>query len=127
MSISRAARLLLALAALLIVGWSFFDVGRRAVARWRSSHERPVTLTVMHWGEQAEDAVVAKLIDPYERENPRVAVERINPGSGEFRSKLKTMLAAGTPPDLFYLPPDIFPELANLKLVAPLDQHIADD
>ena len=35
------------------------------------------------------------------------------------------MLAAGTPPDLFYLPPDIFPELATQKLIRPIDDYVA--
>ena len=56
MTLARAARLLLGVAALLIVAWSFFDVGRRATARWRGAHGQSVNLTIMHWGEQAEDA-----------------------------------------------------------------------
>src|SRR5687767_2422173 len=128
MTIARASRLLLVFAATLIVAWSFFDVGRRAVGRWRAGHARPVVLTVMHWGERAEDAVVQKLVDRYTAENAHVEIVRINPGSsGDFRSKLKTMLAAGTPPDVFYLPPDAVPELAGLKLVQPLDGFIERD
>ena len=128
MTFARATRLLLAFAAMLIVAWSFFDVGRRAVGRWRAGHERPVVLTVMHWGERAEDAVVQQLADRYQRENPHVEIVRINPGSaGDFRSKLKTMLAAGAPPDVFYLPPDAVPELATLELVRPLDEFIERD
>src|SRR3954470_1164764 len=128
MTIARATRLLLALAATLVVAWSFFDVGRRAAGCWRSTHARAVTLTVMHWGDRAEDAVVGQLVERYRRDNPQVQIVRINPGSsGDFRSKLKTMLAAGTPPDLFYLPPDAVQELATLKLVQPLDDFIARD
>src|SRR5437868_1795274 len=37
------------------------------------------------------------------------------------------MLAAGTPPDVFYLPPDAFPELASLKLIHPLDDLVKKD
>lgn len=128
MTLARAMRLLLALAATLTIVWSFVDVGRRAVGRWRTGHGRAVTLTVMHWGERAEDAVVQQLVERYQRENPDVEIVRINPGSsGDFRSKLKTMLAAGTPPDVFYLPPDAVPELATLKLVRPLDEYIERD
>src|SRR5690348_6670261 len=110
MTLPRALRLLLSFAAACIVAWSFFDVGRRAVSRFRASHERPVTLTMMHWGEQAEDAVVQQLVDRFEQENPGIHIVRINPGATDFRPKLKTMMAAGTPPDVFYMPPDIFPE-----------------
>src|SRR5262249_57190334 len=34
---------------------------------------------------------------------------------------------AGTPPDIFYLPPDILPELATLKLIRPIDDYIERD
>lgn len=127
MTIARATRLLVGFVALLIIGWSFLDVGRRAVGLSQGALDHTVNLTIMHWGEQAEDAVVAQLVERYMRENPHVHITRINPGANDFRSKLKTMLAAGTPPDVFYLPPDIFPELASLKLVAPLDDFIARD
>ncbi|MEA2709549.1 MAG: multiple sugar transport system permease protein [Phycisphaerales bacterium] len=127
MTLARASRLLLALAATLIVVWSFFDVGRRGVARWRLRHEKPVTLTVLHWGDQGEDALVAKLIDRYTRENPKVQIIRINPGNNDYRYKLKTMMAAGTPPDVFYLPADLLPDMASLKLIRPVDDLIEKD
>src|SRR6185369_9907260 len=47
--------------------------------------------------------------------------------TGDFRPKLKTMMAAGSPPDLFYMPADIFPEMATLKLLHPIDDFIAKD
>ena len=37
------------------------------------------------------------------------------------------MMAAGTPPDLFYLPPDLMPELASLKLIRPIDDYLNKD
>src|SRR4051812_11247992 len=92
MTLARASRLLLAFAATLIVVWSFFDVGRRAYGRWALRHEKPITLTVMHWGDQAEDQLVAKLLERYARENPRVQIIRINPGNSDYRYKLKTMM-----------------------------------
>jgi multiple sugar transport system permease protein len=127
MSLPRAARILLALIAVTIVGWSFFDVGRRTVARWRQEHERPITLTMLHWGDPDEVGIVQKLVERFEEENPRIRINRINVPSGDFRPKLKTMMAAGDPPDLFYLPADIFPELASLKLIRPVDDFIAKD
>src|SRR4051794_28217876 len=126
MTIARASRLLLSLIALLIVVGSFFDVGRRAIARRRSEHARPVTLTMMHWGEQAEDVVVKQLVDRYMVEHPNVQIQRINAGQ-DFRAKVKTMMAAGTAPDIFYLPPDTFPQWASLGLVKPIDDLIKHD
>ena len=80
MSIARASRLLLSFAAILIVGWSFFDVSWRAVKRYRDEHNRPVVLTVLHWGDQAEDRIMEDLDTHFEAENPTVHIIRINPG-----------------------------------------------
>jgi multiple sugar transport system permease protein len=126
MSIARAIRLLLAFASLLIVVWAFIFVGNRAVRRWRGEQQRPITLTVLHWGDKAEDEVVEKLCNRYMNENPRVQIVRIN-GGADFRSKLKTMMAAGTPPDLFYMGADIFPQLAPLGVLRPIDDLVEAD
>lgn len=126
MTIARAFRTLLAFAATVIVGWSFYDVGHRTLARWKLQHDRPITLTVLHWGDQAEDRVDAAMCDSFMAANPKVRIIRINAGT-DFRPKLKTMLAAGTPPDLFYMPADIFPEMASMKLVRPIDDYVAAD
>src|SRR4051812_34708081 len=126
MTIARAFRILLAFAASVIVAWSFFDVGQRTLARWKLQHERPITLTILHWGDQAEDVIDATMVRDYMQANPKVQIIRINAGS-DFRAKLKTMLAAGTPPDLFYMPADIFPEMATMKLVRPIDDYVAAD
>src|ERR1700683_1194577 len=122
MAIARAFRLVLSSLAILIVAWSFFDVGRRMVVAHRAEQTRPITLTVMHWGEQAEDGVVDRLTQKFMAENPTVQINRINGGS-EFESKLKTMMAAGTTPDVFYLRPDLFPDFASLHLIAPLSDR----
>lgn len=122
MTIGRAIRWLLAFASLAIVLWSFFDVGRRAWLGAQHARQRPVTLTVLHWGNKEEDLIVETLVRRYEQLNPNVRIVRINAG-GEFRAKLKTMMAAGTPPDVFYLPPDLLAEFAHMKLVRPIDER----
>jgi ABC-type glycerol-3-phosphate transport system substrate-binding protein len=114
MTVARAIRILLALTTLLIVAWSFYDVGRRAVARQVEARKRPITLSILHWGNAAEAGVVQALVERYEKQNPHVRIIRIHTPGGdvEMTHKLKTMLAAGTPPDLFYLPPGLLPEMA---------------
>ncbi len=125
MSIARAIRLLLVLVSCLIVIWSFVDVGRRIVLQRQAERERPITLTILHWGDPAENAIVQTLVERYMADNPHVRIQRIH--ASEMRSKLKTMLAAGTPPDLFYLPPDLLPEMASLKLIRPIDDFIEQE
>jgi ABC-type sugar transport system permease subunit/ABC-type glycerol-3-phosphate transport system substrate-binding protein len=124
MNFARVIRTFLAVAAGAIVAWSFFDVGRRAWATHRDA--KPITLTVLHWGAPSEDKIVADIVAAYQQSHPNVRIIRINPGDADTtRNKLKTMLAAGQPPDVFYLPPDLLPELANLKIIRPLDSYLA--
>jgi ABC-type glycerol-3-phosphate transport system substrate-binding protein len=126
MTLARATRLLLAFISVMIVVWAFFDVGRRTFARWRIEHERPVTLSILHWGDTAEADIVEKLVRRYETDNPHVRIIRIHTpgGSGELKNKLKTMLAAGAPPDLFYLPADELAGLATMELITPIDSYL---
>lgn len=98
-----AARGLIALAAAALVLFSFGWVMTRPLrtAELRAGQTR---LTVLHWGDKTEDDIVRQLIDAFERQNPDIRVVRTNVGSpAQLQTKLQTMLAAGDPPDLFYL------------------------
>lgn len=128
MTITRAIRTLLVGCTVLLVVWAFFDSVRRAVVSWRQQRERAVTLTILHWGNPAEAGIVETLVRRYEQTHPDVRILRIGvPGSGELKSKLKTMIAAGDPPDAFYLPPDMLAEAAEYKLVRTIDDYLAKE
>jgi multiple sugar transport system permease protein len=125
MTFGRIIRSALAVASLVIVVWAFANVASRAIQRHREQHDRPVTLTILHWGNPAEDRIDRDLVSAFEEQNPRVRVVRINVGDyALFHEKLKTMMASGQPPDAFYLPQDILPTLARLKLIRELDSYI---
>ncbi len=126
MSVRTVGRWTLAVAAALVVAWSFFDVGHRAYLKQLAEADRPIVLTTLQWGDPAEDKIVQTLVEEYEAAHPKVHITRINAGDS-FDSKLKTMMAAGTPPDLFYLPPRLLPELASLKLIRPVDDYVAKE
>jgi multiple sugar transport system permease protein len=125
MTIAKSIRLLLAGISACIVVWAFMTVIARAVRHWSSLQERPIELTILHWGDPAENRIVTDLVDEYQKLNPKVKIIDIH--ASDMRSKLKTMLAAGTPPDLFYLPPDLLPELAELKLIRAIDDDLKQD
>jgi multiple sugar transport system permease protein len=103
-SVGSALRGLLTVAAALLVLWAFVWVGARA---FRDGGQQGVTLRVMHWsggGGQEEDQIVESSLRAFEAKYPGIRVQRINPGdSGQFFTKLQTMMAAGDPPDLFYM------------------------
>jgi multiple sugar transport system permease protein len=120
MTIAKALRSLLALAALLVIVWSFYDVGMRT---WRGAGaRRAVTLTVLHWGTPSEVEIMQSLVDRFEHEHPDIRIVRIH--AGDYESKLKTMFAAGTPPDVFYLGYENLPEMAGMKLLTDLTPYI---
>ena len=125
MTFAKVARILLALAAALFVLWAFIDVGARALRDDREG--RDVLLRVLYWGNIEEDAIVQSTIDAFEEANPTIKVQRIHADSGNFDAKLKTMLAAGEPPDVFYLRTTDLVRLGKLDLLEPLDERLAND
>ena len=93
--------MMLVVSAFARVGWR---EARRSLA---AQDEGTVELVLMHWsggGGQQEDDIVEDSIREFEARNPGVRVKRINPGdSGQYFTKLQTMMAAGEPPDVFYM------------------------
>lgn len=129
-SAARGLRLGLALLALLVVVWAFGRVLLRSL-RASSGGGEATTLVVMHWSGgagQEEDAIVESALARFEREHPGIRVERINPGdAGSFYTKLQTMMAAGTPPDVFYVGDERLPSLARMGVLRPVDEFIERD
>lgn len=122
--IPRLFRYTLGVFALGLVLWSFYDVGSRTLGDITGSNrDADVVLTVLYWGTPAEEAIVQAMIDAFEAEHPGVQVEGIH--TADYDSKLKTMLAAGTPPDLFYLKPDDVAEFADTGMVMNLEPYVA--
>jgi multiple sugar transport system substrate-binding protein len=125
-NLARASRLSLLAIAVCIVMWSFGTVGGRLLHSYLALRNQPVKLTVLHWGDQAEDRIVQTLVDQFQLQHPTVQIVRINGGSGgDYDGKLRSMMAAGTPPDLFYLAPESLADLASMKLISPIDDRFA--
>ena len=122
MTLARVCRLLLVLASALIVVWSFVDVGARAWNARDGAGGRDITLTILHWGDADEVKIMEGLVTDYEKQNPRIRIQRIH--AGDYDSKLKTMFASGASPDLFYLGYERVPEMAGLGLLKPIDDLI---
>ena len=126
MTLGRVLRYLLAFAALLVVVWSFLDVGYRAFHRAREARVDDRTeLTILHWGDNDEIAIVQTLVDQFEAEHPGIRVKRLH--ASDYHTKLNTMFAADTPPDLFYLPAEMVPKFAQMGLVGEIDELVQKD
>jgi multiple sugar transport system substrate-binding protein len=61
----------------------------------------PVELTFMMWGAPEELAVWNKIVEEFQAQAPNITVNVEVSDWTAYWEKLKTMLAAGTPPDLF--------------------------
>ena len=121
MSFARVLRILLGLAAGLIVAWALVDVGARILSRQRAA-EGGVELTVVHWGDNEEIEIIDEMLVAFGRDHPEITVHRIH--AADYWPKVKTMFASGDPPDLFYLEPQYVPELVDLGLVLPIDDLV---
>ncbi|MEO0651977.1 MAG: extracellular solute-binding protein, partial [Planctomycetota bacterium] len=126
----RVAKGLLAAFSLAIVLWAFWHVAARELGGDRLGEDE-VELVVMHWSGDAgqrEDEIVDGVLRRFVEENPGIRVQRINPGdTGSFYTKLQTMLAAGTPPDVFYVGSERLAAFAELGLLEPLEPLIEAD
>lgn len=122
MTIGKAIRWLLAWGAALVVVWSFLAVGIRL---WREHDPRDhrTNIVILQWGDASEEQIVRNMVAEYESDHPDIKITRIH--ASDYPSKLKTMLAAGTPPDLFYLSYEFVPEFAQMHLLADLNPNIA--
>ena len=123
--VTAALRLLLGLAATLVVLWAFVHVGARLFRD--PAQGRDQVLTVLYWGDPTEQEIVAEQIARFEADFEDVKVVPIHAGFGEFDAKLKTMLAAGEPPDVFYLKTGQLADFASLGLIEAWDERLAAD
>ncbi|QQE12964.1 extracellular solute-binding protein [Planctomycetota bacterium] len=126
MTVGKALRSLLVIATLLLCVWAFIDVGVRIVNKRAEMYQPGKTvLTILHWGNTEEEEIVKQLVREFEAEHPDIKVKRLH--ANDYDTKLKTMLAAGTPPDLFYLRYEDVSEYADTDMIVNLTPFIEKD
>lgn len=84
-------------------------------------------LVFMYWGTPEEKATVLNYITNFLQQNPDVSIEAIHVDSLSFGQKLKTMIAGGTPPDVFYLDIEDFGGLVSRGELLQLDDFLNRD
>lgn len=91
-------------------------------------HAGQTQVTLVHWGDDTEDAIVANMVDAFHRAHPEIRVQRVNPGNApDVTRKVQTMIAAGQPPDVFYLMYDRVSGWASRDALEPLEPYIERD
>lgn len=124
------ARRGLELIALALVMWAFAWTATRWLAGRSAVREEAAVLRVLHWGDKQEDAIVASIIADFQRrpENRDIRVVRINMGqAAAVNTKLQTMMAAGDPPDVFYLDFPKVADFASKGVLEDVEKLIAED
>ena len=126
-AVGRVLRIAIGVVAAVILLGSFAWFFTRPLRQERLGPDQ-VQLKILHWGDKNEDKIVAKLVADFERENPDIRIVRSNVGSpAQLATKLQTMLAAGDPPDVFYLESERLADLASKGLLADMEQFIEAD
>lgn len=91
-----------------------------------AAKQEPVKLTFLVWGSQENVPIREAIVKAFEESHPNIKVETIFAPSG-YWDKLNAMIAAGTPPDVFWLSYQDVPSyvekgmLYNLKELADKD------
>ncbi|MDP7005022.1 MAG: extracellular solute-binding protein [Phycisphaerales bacterium] len=123
-----SSRILVVASSVLVI-WAFGRVGLRAISS--GNEEGKTVITVMHWsggGGQQEDAIVEDSIREFEKRNPSIQINRINPGdTGQYFTKLQTMMASGHPPDIFYMDYSRIPNFVTADQLQPLSSFAEQD
>ncbi len=88
------------------------------------SKEREETVQLIWWGGIYNQTFAGKLINKYNGTNPEIKVSLITPV--DYWMKLQTMIAGGTPPDIFLLNPSQAYELADRGALLSLDDYKTD-
>ncbi|TWT39957.1 Lactose transport system permease protein LacF [Phycisphaerae bacterium RAS1] len=85
-------------------------------------------ISLVHWGDDTEDAIMARLVAAFHAAQSDVRVQRVNPGNApDVRRKIQTMVAAGTPPDVFQLGWEHIGTWADKGLLEPIEAFIERD
>jgi multiple sugar transport system substrate-binding protein len=87
----------------------------------------PVTITFWHgYNELETQTLDDEVIPAFEAAHPDIIVEALNVPYDQFRRKLLTSIAGGTPPDLIRADIIWVPEFAYMGALAPLDEIMPD-
>jgi multiple sugar transport system substrate-binding protein len=84
-------------------------------------------LVLASWGSQEEIQAYQQVLRVFQERNPGIQVEYINIPSNEYLAKITAMMAAGSPPDIFFINNIDFPGLASRGVLKPLDPFIQRD
>jgi multiple sugar transport system substrate-binding protein len=84
----------------------------------------PAQITYMMWGSPEELAVWQKIVDDFQAANPGIKVKVDVSDWDSYWNKLKTLYAAGTPPDVFAMDGPLYPDWAGRGVLLNLQPYV---
>jgi multiple sugar transport system substrate-binding protein len=84
----------------------------------------PVQITYMEWGDPAELDVWKAIVSDFEAANPNIKVDVQVSDWDSYWTKLKTLLAANTPPDVFAMDAPLFLDYQSRGVLLNLQPYI---
>ena len=84
----------------------------------------PVQITYMEWGDPAELDVWKAIVADFEAANPNIKVDVQVSDWDSYWTKLKTLLAANTPPDVFAMDAPLFMDYQSRGVLLNLQPYI---
>ena len=84
----------------------------------------PAEISMMMWGDPAELEVWNQIVDDFHQANPDITVKVEVSDWDSYWTKLKTLLAAGTPPDVFAMDAPLFLDYQSRGVLLNLQPYI---
>lgn len=114
-------RFMLGLGALLLVGLFAYAGGAAEPA-----DEGPTVVRYAFWGNPDAIGVEQEIIDAFEAANPDIDIEPIVSGYGDHHTRLFTLIAGDTVPDVMRIDSYYIQDFVDAGVVLPLDDLIAE-
>src|SRR5512144_1736608 len=87
----------------------------------------PVEISMMMWGDPAELDVWNQIVADFHQANPSITVKVEVSDWEAYWTKLKTLLAAGTPPDVFAMDAPLYPDYQSRGVLLNIQPYIQKD
>lgn len=84
----------------------------------------PVTISMMMWGDPAELEVWNQIVADFHQANPNITVKVEVSDWDSYWTKLKTMLSAGTPPDVFAMDAPLYLDYQSRGVLLNLQPYL---
>lgn len=84
----------------------------------------PVTISMMMWGDPAELEVWNQIVSDFHQTNPNITVKVEVSDWDSYWTKVKTMLSAGTPPDVFAMDAPLYLDYQSRGVLLNLQPYL---